>query len=227
MTEEDRRYLNALYDSEIRFTDEHIGRLLRHLREIDIYEDMLIVVVSDHGEAFLERGDTWIGHTKNVYQELIHVPFIIRLPGGSEVHTVSRNVSLMDLMPTVIAASGLEVPEGYEHDAADLLVDDTETGRELIYSETGRWGREQTLISGRWKITNRPDMNGTCLYDLESDPGEKTDAAGENDRLFRQLRAKLFEMDYDLRMKRSKYRVRSPKLSPEQVEKLKSLGYIR
>jgi len=227
MTAEDRRYLNALYDSEIRFTDEHIGRLLRHLKDIGIYEDLTIVVTADHGEAFLERGDDWIGHTKNVYQELIHVPFMIRLPGKGDGRSVDETVSLLDFMPTVVAASGLEVPEGYKHDAVNLLGGGEEAAREFVFSETGRWGKQQTLISGDWKVTNDQIAGKTLLFDLGRDPGETRDVAGDNDDVFRRLRAKLFEMDYDLRMSRSKFRARTPKLSPQQVEKLKSLGYIR
>jgi arylsulfatase A-like enzyme len=227
MTAEDRRYLNALYDSEIRFTDEHIGRLFRHLKDIGIYEDLAIVVAADHGEAFLERGDDWIGHTKDVYQELIHVPFMIRLPGKGDGRSVDEGVSLLDFMPTVVAASGLDVPEGYEHDAVNLLGDGPEAAREFVFSETGRWGKQQTLISGDWKVTNDQIAGNTFLFDLASDPGELRDVAGENEEAFRLLRAKLFELDYDLRMSRSRFRVRAPKLSPQQVEKLKSLGYIR
>jgi len=227
MTSEDRRYLNALYDSEIRFTDEHIGRLFQHLKDIGIYEDLTIVIAADHGEAFLERGDDWIGHTRNVYQELIHVPFMIRLPGAGEGVTVDRKVSLLDFMPTVVGAAGLEVPEGYEHDALDLLDGDGDKQREFVFSETGRWGKQKTLISGDWKVTLDRIAGSTMLYDLASDPGELRNAADDDDELFRRLRAKLLEIDYDLKMARSRFRVRSPKLSPEQVEKLKSLGYIR
>jgi arylsulfatase A-like enzyme len=227
MTPEDRRYLYALYDSEIRFTDEHIGRLFRHLKDIGIYEDLTIVVAADHGEAFLERGDDWIGHTRNVYQELIHVPFMIRLPGEDNARIVEENVSLLDFMPTVVAASGLAVPEGYEHDALNLLDEGQETSREFVFSETGRWGKQKTLISDDWKVTLDQTAGSTVLYDLASDPGEERDVADENDEVFRRLRAKLLEMDYDLRMARTRFRVRTPKLSPQQVEKLKSLGYIR
>ena len=227
MTPEDRHYLNALYDSEIRFTDEHIGRLFRHLKDIGIYEDLTLVIAADHGEAFLERGDHWIGHTKNVFHELIHVPFMIRLPGSGEGRIVSENVSLLDFMPTVVTASGLEVPEGYEHDGADLLGGGEEAERDFIYSETGRWGKQKTLISGDWKVTVDQLAENTRLFDLGSDPGELSDVAQTNDEVFRRLRAKLFEIDYDLRMARSRFRARAPKLSPQQVEKLKSLGYIR
>jgi arylsulfatase A-like enzyme len=227
MTDEDKRYLNALYDSEIRFTDEYIGRLLKHLKDIGIYEDLTIVVAADHGEAFLERGDTWIGHTKNVYQELIHVPFMVKLPGKGKGRTVDYNVSLLDFMATVVDASGLDVPEGYKHDSVSLLDGGPQAAREFAYSETGRWGKQQTLISGNWKVTIDQMAGSTSLYDLSSDPGETRDVSGENDERFRLLRAKLYELDYELRMARSRFRVKSPKLTPDQIEKLKSLGYIR
>jgi arylsulfatase A-like enzyme len=227
MTSDDRRYLNALYDSEIRFTDEHIGRLFRHLRDLGLYEDLLIVVAADHGEGFLERNESWIGHTKNVYQELIHVPFIIKLPGSGKGRTVDQWVSLVDFMPTVVAAAGLKVPEGYKHDGRDLLAAETGGDREPVFSETGRWGDQKCLISGTWKILNDRESNYLHLYDLDSDPGETRDASSANKDVFLNLRAKLREMDFDLDMQRSRFRVMAPKLSPQEVEKLKSLGYIR
>jgi arylsulfatase A-like enzyme len=227
MTAEDRRYLNALYDSEIRFMDEHIGRFFRHLKDIGIYEDLVIVVASDHGEAFLERDDQWIGHTKNVYQELVHVPFMIMLPGDNKARRVAEWVSLVDFMPTVVAAAGLEVPGGYRHDARDLLASGSGEGREVVFSETGRWGDQQTLIRGNWKMLNDRYLRRFLLFDLDSDPGELHDLSGERDDVLRQMRAKLLELDYDLDMGRSRFRITTPKLSPEDIEKLKSLGYIR
>ena len=80
MSADDIKYLKALYDSEISFTDEYIGKLLDKLKELRLYDNTLIIFTADHGEGFLERGDYWIGHTKTLYQELIHVPLIIKLP---------------------------------------------------------------------------------------------------------------------------------------------------
>jgi arylsulfatase A-like enzyme len=227
MTPEDRRYLIALYDSEIRFTDEHIGRLLQHLKDIGIYDDVLIVLTADHGEAFLERGDSWIGHTKNVYQELIHVPFMMRIPGSNGGRVVDDWVSLLDFMPTVVAAAGLEVPEGYVNDAHDLLAGDSESRRDFVFSETGRWGDQMALIQGDWKILNDRSSNHLYLFDLASDPGELHDVSAQDHDTLMRLRNELLETDWNLDMKRSKFRIMAPKLSPQDIEKLKSLGYIR
>ena len=227
MTDEDKRYLNALYDSEIRFTDEHIGRLFQHLKDLGIYEDLLIVVAADHGEAFLERDDHWIGHTKNVYQELIHVPFMIRHPLSEGGRTVDHWVSLVDFMPTVVSAAGLEVPEEYEHDGCDLLAAGTEGPRELVFSETGRWGDQATLIRGNWKMINDNISDHLYLFDLDSDPGEMRDVSGENNEILLKMRADFHELDRGLDMKQSRFRAIAPKLSTQEIEKLKSLGYIR
>jgi arylsulfatase A-like enzyme len=227
MTAEDKRYLNALYDSEIRFTDENIGRLLEHLKTLGIYDDLLIVVVADHGEAFLERGEHWIGHTTNVHQELVHVPFMIKLPGQAEGRRIDRPVSLVDFMPTVIHAAGLEVPAGYEYDARDLLGPDSGDGTTPVFSETYRWGDQESLISSTWKILKDRASGHLYLFDLGSDPCELRDLSADKREILLKLRARLSEIDYDLDMGRSRFRVRAPNLSPEEIEKLKSLGYIR
>lgn len=228
MNDDDVRYLNALYDSEIRFTDQHVGRLFDHLKDAGLYDDALIVIVADHGEEFLERGNAWIGHTRTVYQELVHVPFMVKAPGGVEPCTVERPVSLLDFMPTVVASAGLEVPAGYEHDGMPIDASgETEHLRSVLITETKRWGTHQGVIEGDWKLLHDPTARSFHLFDLEADPGEIEDVSGANDETLRRLKAALFEWDYDVRMKRSKFRVRHPNLSNKQVEKLKSLGYIR
>ncbi len=228
MSEDDVRYLNALYDSEIKFTDEHDGRLLDHIKAKGLYDDALIVIVADHGEAFLERGDPWIGHTRTVYQELVHVPFMVKPPGNEDACVVDRYVSLLDLMPTVVAAAGLEVPEGYLHEG--LAIDVTgrsEHFRDLVIAETRRWGTHLGVIDDGYKLLHDPSTGSYRLYDLKQDPGELKDVSAMYDDVMRRLKAAFFDWDYDVRMKRSKFRVSHPRLDEKQIEKLKSLGYIR
>lgn len=84
MSADDIKFLNAVYDSEISFTDKYIGRFLKELKRLGLYDSALIIFTADHGEGFVERKDYWIGHTKKLYQELIHVPLIIKLPGNKK-----------------------------------------------------------------------------------------------------------------------------------------------
>lgn len=228
MSADDIRYLNALYDSEIRFTDEHIGRLLDHLKATGLYDDALIVIVADHGEEFAGRGNAWIGHTRTVYQELVHVPFMIKLPGAAGACVVDTCVSLLDFMPTVIASAGLKVPAGYEHDGRAIdITGESENPRSVVITETRRWGTQRGVIENGWKLLNDPTARTFRLYNLKVDPGELEDVSEANDEVMRRLKAALFNWDYDVGMKRSKFRISHPKLSEEQIEKLKSLGYIR
>ncbi len=228
MNDDDVRYLNALYDTEIRFTDEHVGRLFDHLKATGLYDDALIVIVADHGEEFLDRGNAWVGHTRTVYQELVHVPFMIKPPGEGDACVIDTYVSLLDFMPTVVASAGLEVPAGYEHDGLAIDISgESEHLRSVVMTETKRWGTHRGVIESGWKLLHDPTARTFRLYNLEDDPGELKDISEANDDVTRRLKTALFEWDYDVRMKRSKFRVRHPKLSTQQVEKLKSLGYIR
>jgi arylsulfatase A-like enzyme len=228
MTADDVHYLNALYDSEIRFTDEHLGRLLDVLKEQGLYDKSLVIVFADHGEEFLERGDHWIGHTKTVYQELIHVPLMIKLPGEGQGRVVDEHVGLVDLAPTILSVAGLEMPEEYTHDGVPLEIAGGATPHARVtFSETMRWGTFQAMIRDSLKIIYDPTNDVTQLINLADDPGEERDISAENLKTLRSMEADLHEWGYQMRMRRAKLKTRSPKLSREQVDQLKSLGYIR
>ncbi len=228
MSEQDVAYLNALYDSEIRFTDEHLGRLLTWLRDEDLYDDALIVIVADHGEEFLERGDHWIGHTKTVYQELIHVPLMIKLPHQAEGRIVEDWVTLVDLMPTVVDYAGLEVPDGYVHDGDVIDLEGSQQPETRpIFSETMRWGTMRSVIQDNWKLTYDQTTNTTTLFNLADDPGETVSLVKEKGALVRSMLRTLIDWESDMRASRWNVRRRHPSLTRDQLEQLKSLGYIR
>jgi arylsulfatase A-like enzyme len=228
MSAEDVRYLNALYDSEIRFTDQHVGRFLDVLREEGLYDNSLIAITADHGEEFLERGDHWIGHTKTVYQELIHVPLVIKLPGEAGGRVIDQYVGLVDLGPTILRWAGLEMPDGYVHDGEALeIADGKRLEARAVFSETMRWGTFQAMIRDGLKLIYDPSSDVARLIDLTEDPAEKRDIGAEDLKTLRRMQADLHEWDYEMRLRRAKLKTHSPKLSREQVDQLKSLGYIR
>ncbi|MFH1312563.1 MAG: sulfatase [Candidatus Eisenbacteria bacterium] len=228
MTEEDVRFLNALYDSEIRFTDEHVGRFLDVLKELGLYDTSIIVIGADHGEEFLERGDHWIGHTRTVYQELIHVPLMIRLPGEAGARVIDQYVGLVDFTPTILMLNGLEMPDGYTHDGVALEIAGGKTPQaRAVFSETMRWGTYQAMIRDGLKLIYDPTNDSTQLIDLAEDPGETRDLGAEDLKTLRMMQTDLHEWDYQMRLRRAELKTRSPKLSQDQVDQLKSLGYIR
>jgi arylsulfatase A-like enzyme len=106
-TPADVQRLVDLYDGEISYVDQQLGSLLDHLRATGQYEDTLIVVAGDHGEAFGEHGDFVHGHL--AYDEVMHVPLLIRFPAGMAVPggDVDALAQLTDIAPTVLDALGL------------------------------------------------------------------------------------------------------------------------
>lgn len=171
--------LRELYDGEITYWDEHFGRLIDDLRRRGLYDDMMIVVTSDHGEEFAEHGGFWHGTT--LYDEQVHVPLFVKYPrnerGGS---TEARWVQSVDLMPSILAQVGIsEVPgvQGhvFEESAAVVFAEESHEGNVLT---SVRERRE----SGAFKIItanegNPRGLDPVELYRIEEDPRELTNVA--------------------------------------------------
>jgi arylsulfatase A-like enzyme len=124
-TEADLEQMIARYDGGTRYVDDEIGRLLDHLAAAGRLDDTLIVVTSDHGEEFMEKGR--IGHGRHLYDVLLKVPLVIRFPGHWAAGRVVRDqVRLVDVLPTVLEAVGVPAPgEMSGHSLIGLI----ETGR--------------------------------------------------------------------------------------------------
>jgi arylsulfatase A-like enzyme len=102
------RYVR-LYEEAIAYCDAQIGRLLDYLEKSGLAENSIVILVSDHGEEFLERRH-W-GHVElNLYDEILQVPFMMRVP-GVPAREVTEQVSTMDLMPTLLELTGCTPPE--------------------------------------------------------------------------------------------------------------------
>jgi arylsulfatase A-like enzyme len=104
------RCLAAQYDGGIAYLDSQLGELFTELKRLDLYEQSLLIVTSDHGEAFGRRN--LLSHGVSVYQDQVHVPLIIRYPGQRTCAVVDDYVSLVDLMPTVLDVAGQPAPDG-------------------------------------------------------------------------------------------------------------------
>lgn len=173
----------ALYDGEIRFTDQIVGDIMTTMDRLGIGRDTLLIVTADHGDEFFEHGNT--GHTKSLYDEVMKVPLIVRWPRGlAGGRVVTPPVSLVDLAPTVYDLAGLPAPEGLE-------------GQSLVPLLLGK-GRRTTLIFGHlmghkrlynWAMVRQGNdkylhhlrMPHAELYDLTADPGEQSNRLGDHD----------------------------------------------
>lgn len=220
-------YIKALYDSEINITDEHIGKFLDQLKELGLYKDALIIITSDHGEEFCERGDHWIGHTMKLYQELIHVPLMIKFPGNNKKKIINESVELIDLMPTIIDYVGFTIPDAYKLDGRKINIRKPE--KKKIFSETKRSASLQSVIWKGWKLIYDSTNKNKELYNLRKDPFELKNLASKNNKMTKKIETMLLEWNKYVELRKQLFNVESkqPKLSPEDIEILKSLGYIR
>jgi arylsulfatase A-like enzyme len=171
LTNDEVACLIALHQAEIYFTDRHIGRVLDAIEDLGLADDTLVIITADHGEEFLERDR--VGHEWTVYNELMHVPLVIRNPrrplAGRFAEEIST-VSVFDIVRGAVADHPIELGElvigrafhYYGKGAGDL-------------SELRRRPNEFALFMGQHKLIITPETRRHELYDLEVDPKERND----------------------------------------------------
>ncbi len=194
--------IGAAYDAEIRFNDHCFGALLDFLSKAGFYDDALVVFTSDHGEEFRDHGE--LGHGSTLYEEVVQVPLLVKLPRGEHAgRVVHTPASLLDLLPTIVRFAGLpavEVAEGL--DLLELLRAE-DSGRSparplfLDLDLTGVTPERivvSGVVSGSYKLLDaREPRRAVALFDLRADPEERTNAALREPALARQLRGVLAE----------------------------------
>ncbi len=180
------------YDGEVSFVDAQIGRVLSALKETGLDKNTVIVVTSDHGEAFSEHG--MIRHGFEVWEELVHVPLLVHVP-GFKPRRVSARRSLIDVAPTISEVFALDLEPGTLR-GTSLLRDcalpeevDAEVRPVLVDMPKGPHNQERrAFYHEQYKlIVSSGRVLG--LYDLEADPGETRDLS-EDEGLLAQVRAK-------------------------------------
>jgi len=182
LAERDKQHLEALYDGEIRWTDDHIGKLLDDLDTWGLAENTIVVLTSDHGTEFFEHGGK--AHRTTLFDELIRIPLVVRYPGHLLAGTVvDAQTRLMDVGPTVCELAG--IPAGPVMGSS--LVALAHTGKpdfdNTAISELFSVGRE--LRSSRTRETKFIDdigRNTFYWFDLESDPGERAPSQDSDSR---------------------------------------------
>ena len=178
------------YHAEVRLADEAVGRVLDELRARGLYDSSVILFTSDHGEAFGEHLHN--GHSQNLFDELLHVPTIVKLPAGEafaagRVQLAERGLELVshvDLAPTMLAALGLAPLPGA---VGESLLGPGVTGAAGLGSQPGdpvhfaethqpEAARDQyCLRDAELKLIFTPDDGRFRLFDLVADPGELED----------------------------------------------------
>jgi arylsulfatase A-like enzyme len=225
----DLAHVEALYDGEVAFNDEQIGRLLAALGERGLVERALLVYSSDHGEEFLDHGG-WT-HSRSLYQELLHVPLLIRLP-RAPARRVAEPVSLVDLAPTVLEFFGVPPPPSFQGQSLLALAQGQAAEPRDVFAETTlgldkrhrlavRRGPLKTIL-----VMPRAPAEARVLseerFDLAADPGERRPLppSPAHDAL------RGAGLSFMAQARGTKAPPELLPLSPETLEKLRALGYV-
>jgi arylsulfatase A-like enzyme len=228
LSQSDRRYLDALYDSEVRFTDHNVGRLLDALKQRGLYEDAMIVFAADHGEELGTAPDGWVGHTKRLSQEMIRVPLMIKMPGQKRGRRVPTPVSLVDLMPTLVKAVGMPMPAGVE--GRPIQIGNEEASARPVFAETRREALLDMVVSGRWKLVYDREKEEHRLFDVVAAPTGREDVDGEHPEVVAALeveRARWSAAQEQASARWEAEDLRDPVFTEEEERQLRELGYVR
>lgn len=212
----------SLYDGEIAAADAAVGELLAYLRERDLYDSALIVLLSDHGEGLGDHGED--EHGILLHRETLRVPLLVKLPGSRLAgRSVADPVQLADVVPTVLELLGLERPS--ELPGTSLLAIASaapgSTPERRLYGETFyprlhmAWSELRSLVDRRHHLIAGPRDE---LYDLHDDPAERVDVAGELPGIADAMRTDLHRLAGDFAAPAT--------IDPKDAERLAALGYL-
>ena len=243
----DASVCSNLYDGGVAAADRWVGRLLHFLRERDLYQDALVVLTSDHGEEFADHHPDhfYARHGHSVYEELVRVPLVVKLPGLARAGLrIEQVTSAVDVMPTILELAGVgsppegmqgrsltglwQAPDGDRERAA--LVEGTAFGDEL---KSIRAGRDKLVVEvplelagDRGRAWLPPELVRARLFDLVEDPVERRDRlAGTPSADALATRSALEALLRSL-VREDPAEVERIELSPETRDALEALGYV-
>ena len=219
-----------MYDSEISFTDYHIGNVLRKLKEFEIYDDALVIFTADHGEELAEKPDRWIGHAKKLSQALIHVPLIIKLPGNKRKLIVDNYVGTIDILPTLVDFLDLTIPEGFNSYGEIIdLQDGKRRKNNPIFSETFHGDEIISVVWNSFKLIHSLNTGINEFYALSGDPDENNNLVKNEERKLKEYEGSLrnWWTSVVAKSKELNLKKRYPEYSPKTIENLKAMGYIK
>ncbi len=221
-------HLVRLYDGNLAYVDQAVGRLRQALEERKLWDESLVIVAADHGEGMFEHG--WIGHNVQLYEPSVHVPLIVRFPKGAAAgQRVGSLVDLTDLAPTIAEAFGALGQGGTEREFEGrslLPVVGGAPGRTAVLSRTV-WDRPiYALRDQRFKFVYDTRTGAEQLFDLEADPGETKSLAAAQAVRSAYYRQALHHWTFVLARRGAAGPADQAKPTPEQCENLRALGYV-
>jgi len=232
LTTDEHDFVDALYDGDIRSSDRHVGELIAFLRSKGLWEHTLFIVTSDHGEELGAHSTQFVfDHGHSLHDDLVRVPLVMHDPTRDwPVRRIVSQVRLIDVLPTVAERLGVELADDLDGRSLVPLLEGRETEHRLAHlTNTKRGPPRVGLRDGRFKlivtigpdagepVLMRPVPPAVQLFDLDADPGERSNLALARPRLVEALRAALDRMGATS--------LGSAIHDAELRERLRSLGY--
>jgi arylsulfatase A-like enzyme len=195
LREQDVNFWRAIYDEKIQRQDKKFAQFVRQVRDLGLMDKTIFILTSDHGTELLEHQR--MDHGFTLYQELIHVPLIIKTPeqGGKNIDT---RISSIDVMPTILDLVDVPIGEKLRRQlrgrSLTPLMREPATATD-VFTETDyrEFTFKRAIISpDNWKLIYTLESNSRELYDLTADPQEMKDLSDTHTELSDKLQAKLF-----------------------------------
>jgi len=177
----DQREVVALYDAAIHYVDDHLGTLLDDLASRGVLDHTVVVISADHGEELWDHGSFF--HGVSLYDEQLHVPLIVRLPGGAHAGTtVAAPVRAIDIVPTIADALGAPILPGFQGESMLPMVTNPAlaTPREdFARASNPIFPLRYALRTPTHKLIETLHPAGEALFDIVADPKERTDLVAD------------------------------------------------
>jgi len=209
LRDDDVRFWRAVYDEKIQRMDEKFGQFLAAFDKLGLTDKTLFVLTSDHGTEFYEHRR--FDHGFTLYNELIQVPLIIKLPRQTKGKVISQRISSVDIMPTILDLLAVRIPEKAKKQLRGTSLTRVirgESPKRNVFSETDYRDytfKRSIVTPAGWKLIYTLETNNRELYDLNRDPDEKTNLADTNTTIADELEGRLFahfkSIGHDLRDK--------------------------
>ncbi|MCY2927566.1 MAG: sulfatase-like hydrolase/transferase, partial [Planctomycetota bacterium] len=220
-------YAGDLYAGEVAYVDHCIGQVMDRLKAAGAYENTLVIITADHGESLGEHGEKTHGYF--MYQSVMHVPLVIRAPGARRGVAAEENVSLVDIVPTVLDLVGLKAPARVQGESLRRALegDKPTPRRQGVYGEAmvpaSSFGCSPLngIVEGSWKYIRAPRQE---LYDLRGDAGEQNNLAEKEPAVARRLRDRMEAMLQE--MESHAVGPGGSTVDAEAIRKLQGLGYM-
>jgi len=238
LSEEDQRHIAGLYDGEILYTDALVERVLGALKGLELLERSIVIVVADHGEDLYQHNH-YFQHMYSTYDSSLRVPLFMKFPGAPVGRRVQEIVQNIDIAPTILDLVGLPVPAGFNGRSLLSLIEGTrQEGFDYALSELETdegFGKIISIRTARWRYVDNPGNRNPVglrnhsfyeiareeLYDLQSDPNEKTNVVDQHPDVAARLRERV----------RRLHSAHAPgeaggEVDAETLDRLRALGYV-